>query len=140
LVAEFLERDLVVEQADVVEVTVDPAVEEVAEVPGAFAADRVGVADDVHGATGFQKVVELGLVVELVDAFKRDEEEEAGGQRLQFDAVEIPLFVTVGGARADEVLLRADEVDQLELLEHRGDRGEALADFRAGFDGDADRR
>src|SRR5262245_22040379 len=49
------------------------------------------------------------------------------------------LFADVG-SHADDVTLLADYVDQLELLEQRSERVEALVGFEAGFDRDGQGR
>src|SRR5262249_43861271 len=50
------------------------------------------------------------------------------------------VLVTVVRAYAYDVALVADDINQLELLEHRRQRVESLADLGPRFDGDTDRR
>src|SRR6516164_3334797 len=54
--------------------------------------------------------------------------------------VKIYVFLPVIGANTYNVALITYDVDQLELLEERGDWVEAFADLRPCFDGDAERK
>src|ERR1700719_1977966 len=54
--------------------------------------------------------------------------------------VEVHRLVAVGGPHAYEVAFVTHHVDQLELLEERGDRRKALSHLRPRLDGDAERR
>jgi len=118
--AEVGEGEGGVDGADAVEVLVDEAVEEVADVEAIGAADGFGVVGDVDGAV---------VAEEAADFF-----------RGAADAIEEDAFVAVVGADFDDVALVTDDVDEFELFEEGGNGGEASADFGAGFDGDAEGR
>lgn len=138
--AEVGEGEGGVDGADAVEVLVDEAVEEVADVEAIGAADGFGVGGDVDGAVVAEEVVELGLVGEGVDFFEVGEEEQADFFGGAADAIEEDAFVAMVGADFDDVALVSDDVDEFELFEEGGDGGEAFADFGACFDGDAEGR
>jgi hypothetical protein len=95
--AEVGEGEGGVDGADAVEVLVDEAVEEVADVEAIGAADGFGVVGDVDGAV---------VAEEAADFF-----------RGAADAIEEDAFVAVVGADFDDVALVTDDVDEFELFE-----------------------
>ncbi len=64
----FREGKRRVQQPNIVEIPVDPAVEVMPEIEVAAAADQVRIAHDVDRAAVAQQVIELRAVGELVDA------------------------------------------------------------------------
>src|SRR5690606_13597267 len=85
-------------------------------------------------------MIELRVISELIDARQVHAEQAPGSRRRYTDAVEVHVFTTVVGPQAHEITLIADHVDQLELLEERGNRRIALIDFRTRLDGNANGR
>ena len=74
---QFVERQRRVDPARVVEVAVDQAVEEMADVEPALPAGGVGIADDVDRAAVAQQMIPLRAVGELVDPLEVDQQQPA---------------------------------------------------------------
>src|SRR5262249_12386745 len=86
------------------------------------------------------QVIELGPVGKLVDPREVDQEQLARIFGRAIEVIEIHRLAAVDDSHADEILLVTDNVDQLELLEERGERVKSLADLRPRLDRDAQRR
>src|ERR1700693_4392403 len=100
----------------------------------------VCVSHDVDRATIGQQVIEFGMVGELVDPPKVDQEQPARIVGRGIEAIEVHRLPSGGGAQPYEVALVTYHVDHLELFEEGGNRRNTLADLRPGLDGDAQRR
>src|SRR6185437_4396175 len=120
-----------------IEIAVNQAVEEMADVESPLPPGGVRVADDIDGAAVGQQIVELRPGGELVDPRKIDKEQPARVPGRRVEPIEVDGLVAVDGAHTHQVALLADHVDQFELLEHGGDRFETAADFRPRLDRDA---
>ena len=137
---QFVKRQCRVDPARAVEVAVGQAIEDMADVDPALPAGGVRVTHDVDRAAVGQQVIELRPIGEFVDPLQVDQEQPARIVGRGVEAIEVDRLLPVVGAHAHEVVLVAHHVDQLELLEHRGDRRKALADLRPRLDRDAQRR
>ena len=84
----------------------------------------VRVTDDVDGAAVAQQVIELCVGMELVDPLRIDQEQPPGEFRRDPRVVEEYFFLPMAGTKSDQVVLLADDVDQLELLEQRSERAQ----------------
>src|SRR5215510_11276898 len=122
-----------------IQVAVDQAVEEMANVEPALPAGGVRVAYDVDRAAVGQQVIELGVIGELVDPCEIYEQEAARIVRRRIEAIKVHRLAAMVGSYAYDVALAADHVDQLELLEHGGNRRKTFADFRPCLNRDAQR-
>src|SRR5215468_2690891 len=104
-----------------IQVAVDQAVEEMADVEPALSAGGVRVAYDVNRAAVGQQVVELGTIGQFVDPRQIDQQKAARIIGGRVEAIEIHRLAAMVGSHADQIALGADHVNQLELLEQRGD-------------------
>src|SRR5262249_2485467 len=87
-----------------------------------------------------QQMVKLWVISEFVDPIDVHEKNSTRIFGRCQDVVKIHVFLPVIGANTYNVALIAHDVDQLELLEERGDWVEAFADLRPCFDGNAERK
>src|SRR5262249_46095602 len=134
---QFVERQRRVHSSRVEEVAVDQSVEEMADVEPPLPPGSVRVTNDVDGAAVGQQIVELRPLGELVDPRQIDKQQPPGVGERGIELIEVHRLPTVNGAYTNEVTLLADHVDQLELLEHGGDRLETTAYLRPRLDRDA---
>ena len=72
---QFVEGQRRLDPARMIEVAVDQAVQEVADVEPAFSAGSVRISYDVDRAAVAQQVIEFGVVGELVDPIEIDEQQ-----------------------------------------------------------------
>src|ERR1700681_1062590 len=77
----------------------------------------VRVSQDVDRATIGQQVIEFGMIGELVDPPKVDQEQPARIIGRRIEAIEVHRLPSVVGAHAYEVALVTYHVDQIELFE-----------------------
>src|SRR6266478_8766600 len=92
-------------------------------------AGGVRVAHDVDGAAVAQQMIPLRPISEFVDPRQIDQQQQPRIVGRGVEAIEIYGLFAVVGAHAHEVALIPYHVDQLELLEHGGDGGKALANL-----------
>src|SRR5262245_48495598 len=109
------------------------------EFESALAAGSVGVADDVDGAAVAQKMIKLRPIGELVDPIQVDQQKPAQILGRGIEAIEVHRLLAIIGAHTHDVALVTHRIDQLELLEHGGNRCKTLADFWPSLDRDAQR-
>src|SRR5262245_7290278 len=138
--AQLVERQRGVDPARVVEVAVDEAIEEMADVEPALPACGIQVAYDVDRAAVAREMLPFWPGGKLVGPVEVDRQQLAYFLHVGVETVKVDGLPAVGCAHRHDVMLIADHVDQLELLEQRGDRIEALAHLRPCLDGDAQRR
>jgi hypothetical protein len=105
---ELRERQVRIQKADAIEVAIDEAVENIAEIKGLHFAGDPCIAHDVDGATVGQEIVEFRPGGELVDSMQVEPEEPAGLFGRHPDVVEIDVFVPEIGSHAHKIALIAD--------------------------------
>src|SRR5262245_56364121 len=123
-----------------IEVAVDQTIEEMTEFESALATRGVGVADNVDGAAVGQQMIKLRPIGQLVDPIQVDQQQPSQILGWRVEAIEVYRLLAIIGAHTHDVALVTHRIDQLELLEHRGNRCKTLADFWPGLDRDAQRR
>src|SRR5688572_14864854 len=104
-----------------VQIAVAPSIKQVPYVEPSLSPRPVRIAEDVQRAVVAQQVVELGRLGEFIDAVQVDQEQPPARLWACAYAVSVNRFASVIGAHADQVALGSDDVDELELLEHRTD-------------------
>src|SRR5262249_62283194 len=97
----------------------------------------VRVTNDIDRAAVSQQIVKLRPLGELVDPRQIDKQQPPGVGERGIELIEVHRLPTMNGAYTNEVTFLADHVDQLELLEHGGDRLETTAYLRPRLDRDA---
>src|SRR6516164_2672540 len=121
----------------VVEVAVDQPVEEMADVERPLPPGSVRVTNDVDRAAVGQQIVKLRLIGEFVDPHQIDKQQPPRIGERGIEVIEVHRLPAVNGAYTNEITLLAYHVDQLELLEHGGDRLKTTAYLRSRLDRDA---
>src|SRR5215467_10408 len=97
----------------------------------------VSVTNDIDGAAVGQQIVELRPIGEFVDPRQIDEQQLPRISQGGIELIKVHRFPAMNGTYAHKVSLLAHHVDQLELLEHGGDRLETAAYLRSRLDRDA---
>src|SRR6516164_10656838 len=97
----------------------------------------VRVTNDIDGAAVGQQIVELRPIGEFVDPRQIDKQQSPRVGERGIELIQVHRLPAVNGAYTNEVTLLAHHVDQLELLEHGGDRFETTAYLRSRLDQDA---
>src|SRR5262249_4677116 len=119
------------------EVSVGQAGGEMADGEPDLAGGRVRVTNDVYRAAVGQQIIKLRPIGEFVDPRQIDKQQPPRVGERGIDLIEVHRLPAMNGAYTHEVTLLAHHVDQLELLEHGGDRLETTAYLRPGLDRDA---
>src|SRR5215203_1328509 len=116
--ARFLERDRVIDQAKAVSDFVGVSGQDRLDAFRYGARrDVVHVIDDVARAVVRERVVELGFRHELVRSREHLDEQRANALAGRVNRIDVDVVVAERRARADEIALVADDVDELELPE-----------------------
>jgi len=110
-----------------------------ADIEIAPATGSIGVTNDVDRADIAQKVLEFRTIGQLVDPFDINLKQASRvfGGRVQ--TIEINRLVPMDRTHPNELFLVADDINDFELLEHRGQRIEAFADLGPRLDRNAER-
>src|SRR5262249_39766560 len=105
------------------------------EVKPTFATGSICVSNDVDRAAIGPQVIPLWSIGELVDPRQVNQQQPARVVGRCVKVIEIHLLIAMVGPDAHKVMLVTHYIDQLELLEERGDRVKALAHLWSCFDG-----
>src|SRR6476660_4852098 len=122
-----------------IKVAVDQPVEQMANVELAGSTGGICITYDVDRAAVGQQMIELRPIGEFVDALQVDKQQFPHIFDGRVEKIKINRFLAIVRAHADKIPSVSHHVEQLELLEERGDRIKALADLRARLDGDTQR-
>src|SRR5262249_2797879 len=138
--AQFFKRQARIQDAGAIKIAIGEAAQNMADIKSADPAGEVCIAHDIDRAVIAEQMVKLGSIRKFIDSFQVDQEQPARKLGCYPDAVKKNILFTVIGANPHQIALIPDNIDQLELLEERGDGLETFPDFRPGFDGYADGR
>src|SRR6478752_3819156 len=108
-----------------IKVAVDKSVEQMTNVKRAASTGGVRVTDDVYRTAVGQQVVEFRTIRKVINPVKIDQQQPTNILDRCVEMIEINRLPAIIGAHADKVAFVSHHVDQLELLEERGERIEA---------------